>query len=583
MSDNSSSLSPFEDLNLIKPILRTLNEIGYETPSPIQEQTIPYILEGKDVLGQAQTGTGKTAAFALPLLSSLDLKKRKPQVLVLTPTRELAIQVAEAFKGYAAHMKGFNVLPIYGGQPYGGQLERLKRGVHIVVGTPGRVTDHMRRGTLVMEDLTCLVLDEADEMLRMGFLEEVEWVLGQTPADIQIALFSATIPAAIRKISQKYLKDPVSIHIQEKTATVKTTRQRYWVVSGFHKLDALTRILEVETFDGVLIFVRTKRATVDLSEKLQARGYACAALSGDVPQRQRETTVENFKSSKLNILVATDVAARGLDVDRVSHVINYDIPSDTESYVHRIGRTGRAGRKGEAILFVTPREKRMLFIIEKATRQKIELLKFPSTQDINNRRIANFKQRITDTIAKEGLELYAQILEQYQQEHNTPMIDVAAALARLAQGSRPLLLEKKPKRTQQGGNPLQERPKNPVSSQGGNHISSTPDAGMERYRIAVGHQHQVKPGNIVGAIANEAGLSSEHIGRIHIYDSYSTVDLPEGMPRNIARILKKTRVSGQPLNIDRETAGRSEKPFEKNRKEKSRKKDKKKKRPSEKQ
>jgi len=415
----------FDDLSLSPAVLKVLSDVGYESPTPIQAQIIPEIVSGNDVIGQAQTGTGKTAAFALPLLSTINLRLKTPQVLVLTPTRELAIQVAEAFQRYAARMKGFHVLPIYGGQDYERQFRRLKQGVHVVVGTPGRVMDHLRRETLNLEMLECLILDEADEMLRMGFIDDVEWILDQTPGEHQIALFSATMPAAIRRIANKYLREPVSITIKEKTATVAATRQRYWMVSGYHKLDALTRILEAEPFDGVLIFVRTKTATNELSEKLSARGFRCAPLSGDIAQRQRERTIENLKKRKINVIVATDVAARGLDVDRISHVINYDIPHDTEAYVHRIGRTGRAGRSGEAILFVSPRERSMLRTIEKATNQKIELMELPSTESINTNRINRFLQRITDTLAEEELGFFNQIIEQYRQEHNVPAIEIA--------------------------------------------------------------------------------------------------------------------------------------------------------------
>ena len=436
----ATTFSEFE----LKPALqKSLDEVGYETPTPIQEQTIPLMLEKKDVLGQAQTGTGKTAAFALPLLSNLNLRQKYPQVLVLAPTRELAIQVAEAFKKYASHMKSFHVLPIYGGQEYSGQIRGLKRGSHVVVGTPGRVMDHMRRGTLKLDKLSTLVLDEADEMLRMGFIDDVEWILEQTPKERQIALFSATMPHQIRRIATRYLKDPVQIIIKDKTTTAPTIRQRFWPVSGMHKLDALTRILEAELFEAMLIFVRTKTATVELSAKLEARGYASTPLNGDIKQNQRERSIESLKRGKLDILVATDVAARGLDVERITHVINYDIPHDTEGYVHRIGRTGRAGRQGDAILFVAPREKSMLHAIERATNQKIEIMELPSTELINDQRMAKFKQRITDTLASEELGLFYQMIEQYQQEHNVPVLEIAAALGLLLQGETPLMLQAK--------------------------------------------------------------------------------------------------------------------------------------------
>jgi ATP-dependent RNA helicase DeaD len=557
----------FEDLNLSPQIISAIKAIGYETPSPIQSAVIPFVLAGRDVVGQAQTGTGKTAAFALPLLSKINLKKQTPQVLVLTPTRELAIQVSEAFQGYASHMKGFHVLPVYGGQDYNVQLRPLKRGVHVVVGTPGRVMDHMRRGTLNLSNLTCLVLDEADEMLRMGFIDDVEWVLTQTPAERQIALFSATMPSAIRSIARRHLRDAEEITIKVRTTTAETIHQRYWMVSRVHKLDALTRILEAEAFDGMLVFVRTKVATAELSEKLEARGYASAPLNGDIAQKQRERTVERFKAGKLDVLVATDVAARGLDVDRISHVINYDIPNDTESYVHRIGRTGRMGKEGQAILFVAPRERRMLSEIEKATRQKIAMMELPTAETINDKRISRFKDRITESLSLEELGFYYQIVEQYRQEHNVPAVEIAAALARIVQGPEPLLLADKPKaRDYEAREPREvsrsREPRSPRESQfdgaaksgGKSRKPKRSDIGMESFRIEVGQAHGVLPGNIVGAIANEAGLDSKHIGRIEIYDDYSTVDLPEGMTSDLLKELKKVWVSGQQMKITRLTS-----------------------------
>ncbi len=550
MSNDVSSFPTFRELALIEPVLKALDDVGYESPSPIQAQTIPYLMQGKDVLGQAQTGTGKTAAFALPILSRLDLKKTEPQVLVLAPTRELAIQVAEAFQRYASHLKGFHVLPIYGGQDYTTQLRQLKRGPHVIVGTPGRVMDHMRKGTLRLGELSCLVLDEADEMLRMGFIDDVEWILEQTPKQRQIALFSATMPAPIRKIAQTYLQDPEEITVKVRTSTAETIRQRYWLVSGVHKLDALTRILESETFDGIIVFVRTKTATVELAEKLEARGYSAAAINGDMSQVLRERTIAHLKNGKLDILIATDVAARGLDVERVSHVINYDIPYDTEAYIHRIGRTGRAGRTGDAILFVAPRERRLLSNIEKATRQKVEEMGLPSTEIINNKRIARFKQRITDTLAAEELSFFIQLMEQYQIEHNVSAIEIAAALAKQVQGETPLLMKNPPKKESE-----RREHKDSRENDSGNERKSkrkpAPDIEMQTYRIEVGKVHGVKPGNIVGAIANETGLDGDHIARIKIEENYSTVELPAGMPKDIFQELKKVRVAGQQLNISK--------------------------------
>jgi len=536
-SDAKPGTTSFRDLKLSEPLIRVLNEIGYETPTPIQRQAIPLLLTGRDILGHAPTGTGKTAAFALPLLSSIDVQNKNIQVLTLTPTRELAIQVAEAFQHYAAHIKGFHVLPVYGGQEYGGQIRQLKRGVQVVVGTPGRLMDHMRKGTLKLGGLKAVVLDEADEMLRMGFIDEVEWILQQTPDKRQMALFSATMPKQVEQIARRYLNDPQEISIKARTATAETIRQRYWQVSGLHKLDALTRILEVEPFDAILMFVRTKTATAELAEKLEARGYAAAAMNGDMAQNHREQTVERLKKGSLDILVATDVAARGLDVDRISHVINYDVPYDTEAYIHRIGRTGRAGRTGDAILFVAPRERRMLSAIERATRQKIEQMVLPSTETVNNKRIADFKQKITDTLAVGELGFMQGLVEQYRQEHDVPAVEIAAALAKISIGDKSMLLS-----------PDKDRGK------GKDRKPSLRDveAGSERYRIEVGLVHGVKPGNIVGAIANEAGLDGEHIGQIEIEAEFSLVDLPAGMPKDVFMDLKKVRVCGQPMNISRQ-------------------------------
>ena len=686
----------FSDLQLHEGVLRALSDVGYETPTAIQAEVIPHILAGRDVIGQAQTGTGKTAAFALPLLTRIDLANPVPQVLVLAPTRELAIQVAEAFHSYAAHLPGFHVLPIYGGQDYGVQLRGLRRGVHVVVGTPGRVMDHMRRGTLDLRGLTSLVLDEADEMLRMGFIDDVEWVLEQTPPQRQVALFSATMPPPIRKIAERYLRDPQQISIRLATTTAATIRQRYWVVSGLHKLDALTRMLETENCEGVLIFMRTKIATTELAEKLDARGYSCAAINGDMPQKAREKTIEQLKDGQLDILVATDVAARGLDVDRISHVVNYDIPHDPEVYVHRIGRTGRAGRHGDAILFVAPRETRMLQVIERATRQPIERMDVPSAEVVNDKRVGRFMQAITDTIASHDLEFFQQLVARFQREHDADPVTIAAALARMVQGDQPMLLEPerrggrpsrddhrrdgrderppargdyRPARDERGASarppyaePRRERPasradepsprthertddaypvrpvarpqhprveqaprergyearpprdddrppfrpasergerssvgayaarqprpaaaprpprgdfnehppradfnerpprgdvnERPPRSDAGERpprlgLKGPPPAGMEGFRLEVGHLHGVLPGNIVGAIANEAGIDSRDIGRIQIHDDHSTVDLPTGMPKEVLMHLRRVWVSGQQLLISR--------------------------------
>ena len=561
----------FADLGLPDHVLEVLQEVGYETPSPIQAETIPFVLDGHDVLGQAQTGTGKTAAFALPLVANIELNSKKPQALVLAPTRELAIQVAEACQKYASHRRGFHVLPIYGGQNYTSQIRSLKRGVQVVVGTPGRVMDHMRRGTLDFSELKTLVLDEADEMLRMGFIDDVEWILEKLPEQHQTALFSATMPKEIKRIANRYLNNPKEVTIKVKTQTASTIRQRVWMVSGLHKLDALTRILESEPFDGMILFVRTKNSTEELAEKLRARGYAAAALNGDMPQQARVRTVEGLKSGEIDILIATDVAARGLDVERISHVLNYDIPYDTEAYVHRIGRTGRAGRTGDAILFAAPRERRMLQAIERATRQKIEQMQLPTTEVVNDIRISRFKDKITEALGTEGAEmtLYQEIIEQYQNEHNVPALEIAAALVKMVQGNTPLLLKDRPIR--ESRERFEERPsqrRDRDDSRKPRKRERRDEVPMETYQISVGYEHGVSPKHIVGAIANEAGIESRHIGAIEINDDASTVDLPTGMPEDVFHKLKKIRILGQAINLTRAEGGNSgeaDKPFKKKR------------------
>ena len=550
----------FDQLGLSPPVLEAVTDVGYEAPSPIQAASIPPLLAGRDLLGQAQTGTGKTAAFSLPLLSRLDTSRRHPQLLVLTPTRELAIQVAEAMQTYARRLKDFHILPVYGGQGMATQLRQLQRGVHVIVGTPGRIQDHLRRKTLKLDDLLAVVLDEADEMLRMGFIDDVEQILSHTPETRQVALFSATMPAPIRKIADRYLKDPVTIHIREKTATVTTVSQHYWQVTGTHKLDALTRILEASDFDGMIVFVRTRNETVELAEKLEARGFASAPLNGDMNQAAREKTVGQLKRGNLDILVATDVAARGLDVERISHVVNYDIPYDAEAYIHRIGRTGRAGRTGTAILFVAPRERRLLHAIEKSTRQPLTPMHLPTREDIADKRIARFRQLITDTLGSEELELIRDIVTDYQEQNDVEWQDLAAALALLVQRDRPLY---PPEEKQSAKTPSQERQRreSPASDQkplkarkdtregrpAGGRRPAGP--GMETYRIEVGREHGVEPKHIVGAITGEAGVEGQYIGHIKLFDDHSLVDLPEGMPRDIYQHLRKVRVCGQPMRI----------------------------------
>ena len=568
MSTEETQLN-FSQFNLPQELLKAVKDVGYETPSPIQKEAIPLLLEGHDIIGQAQTGTGKTAAFALPLLANIDPKQKTPQLLVLTPTRELALQVAEAFQTYARHMKNLVILPIYGGQSYDTQLRQLKRGTHIVVGTPGRVMDHMRRGTLDLNGLKSLVLDEADEMLRMGFIDDVEWVLEQSPDDRQVALFSATMPNEIRRVAKKYLNNPKEVKIAVKTATAETIDQSYLPVSPHNKLDALTRILEVESFEAMIIFTRTKSATEELSSKLEARGYASAALNGDIAQRSRERTVERLKQGGLDIIVATDVAARGLDVKRISHVLNYDIPYDTESYVHRIGRTGRAGRTGKAILFVSPREKRMLGAIERATQKQITLFTMPSTEDINDLRVAQFKQNITDALSNKNMTFFTKVIEDYQQEHDVPATHIAAALACLVQGDRPILAEErkqekfsdnsgKNSRDRDRGNERGRRTRsNKTVNTETKNLKGHPDVKMKKFRLEVGRSHGVMPKNLVGAIANEADMNSQYIGQIDIYDDFSTVDLPGDISKGALAALKKAWVCQQQLNISDFSGGES--------------------------
>jgi ATP-dependent RNA helicase DeaD len=546
MSDNESSVN-FNSFGLSDALLKVLEEVGYEVPTAIQEQCITHLLNGHDVIGQAQTGTGKTAAFALPLIDRIDLNNNQVQLLVLVPTRELAIQVSEAIQTYARHLKGFHVLPIYGGQSYDVQLRPLKRGVHAVVGTPGRVMDHLKRGTLKLNSLKALVLDEADEMLKMGFIDDVKWVMEKLPKERQIALFSATMPDVIRRVAEKFLNSPKVVKVKTKTATAQTISQRYWLVGGVHKLDALTRILEVESFDALLIFVRTKTATSELAEKLSARGFTAEAINGDIAQNQRERIIQQLKNGKIDILIATDVAARGLDVDRISHVVNYDIPQDPESYVHRIGRTGRAGREGKAILFVAPRERRMLKTIERITRQPIDPMLLPSAKIINEQRVNNFKQRITDTLDNQELSIFEELILDYQKEHEIDAFKIASALALMAQGTEPLLLNEK----EINQTSFDEKNKNKISvSIHADTLKDHPKILMRRYKVAVGHKDKIKPGNVLGAIANEAEISSEFIGAIQIFHDFTTVDLPDEMPKETLQILKNTRVFDKKLNIE---------------------------------
>ncbi len=540
----------FASLGLAAPVMQAVAAMGYETPTPIQAEAIPHLLEGRDLLGQAQTGTGKTAAFALPLLSRLDTRTRPPQVLVLTPTRELALQVAEAFKSYAKQLDRFHVLPLYGGQSMTLQLRQLQRDPQVIVGTPGRVMDHLRRKSLSLEHLHTLVLDEADEMLNMGFIEDIEWIFEQAPPRRQVALFSATMPETIKRIARKQLHDPVEIKVKARTETVTAIEQSHCLVTRHHKMDALTRLLEIESFDGMIIFVRTKTATVEVADKLEAHGFAAEALNGDMNQAMRERTVNRLKSGQLDILVATDVAARGLDVERISHVVNYDIPNDPESYVHRIGRTGRAGRAGKALLFVQPRERGMLKAIERSTRQQIPAIELPRAEDLSEHRIDRFIAKLRETLDGQDLDYYYQLVSRIEKELETGALEIAAALTYLDQKSRPFKVDElatpdSGKRERSGDRTDKREQRTTRKSR----PRQDTDFSLERYRLEVGSNHGATPREIVGAIANEAGLDGHLIGRVEIQTDHSIVELPAGMPKPIYHHLRGVFVRGQRLNL----------------------------------
>ena len=547
--DPGTATPGFAALALAPAVQRVLADIGYETPSPIQAAAIPPMLEGRDVLGQAQTGTGKTAAFAIPILSRIDTASKATQALVLAPTRELALQVAEAFGRYGAHLPRVNVLPIYGGASYTVQLSGLRRGAQVVVGTPGRVIDHLERGSLDLSHLDYLVLDEADEMLQMGFAEDVERILADTPEYKQVALFSATMPPAIRRITTRYLHDPVEVTVKAKTTTAENISQRYIEVAGPRKMDALTRVLEVEPFEAMIVFVRTKQATEEVAEKLRARGFSAAAINGDIAQVQRERTISSLKNGNIDILVATDVAARGLDVERISHVVNYDIPNDPEAYVHRIGRTGRAGRSGTALLFVNPRERHLLRLIEQVTRQKLIESELPSVDDVNAQRVAKFADAITTHLAGSGIELFRRLVEDYSREHNVPMADIAAALALQSRDGEAFLMVEPP--------PDKRRDRAKADRGGGRDDRKSdrkgpPKEGFATYRIAVGKRHKVNPGAIVGALANEGGLHRSDFGQISIRVDHSLVELPAKLSGKTLKALEQTRIQGQLINLRRD-------------------------------
>lgn len=546
-----SNPATFDDFGLSNDILKSITDSGYTKPSPIQEQCIKHLLNGRDIIGQAQTGTGKTAAFSLPLLDKIDTKSKNTQLLVLTPTRELAIQVSEAMKKYAKYIKGINILSIYGGQSYDIQLKPLKRGVQVVVGTPGRVMDHIKRKTLKLDNIKALVLDEADEMLKMGFIDDVKWVLGHIPKTRQIALFSATMPKEVKNIAEKFLQDPQIVKIKTKTETNISITQKYLQISGKNKLPALKRILEATITDGIIVFVRTKNDTVAISEQLQNYNYKSSALNGDIAQKERERIITNLRNGKLNIIVATDVAARGIDVPRISHVINYDIPREVELYVHRIGRTGRAGKSGEAILFASAKDMRMLKLIERITRQQITQINLPTIKEVNAKRIESFKASIVANLDKD-LTAFSDIIAQVVEENSADINKVAASIALIMQAGKPFLLDSR------------------------NEISSTRDAGlvdikavalknhpqipMQRFRVEVGKRDKISAKNILGAIANEADVDSEYVGVINILDNFSTVDLPDEMPKDVLEILKNTRVAGRKLEISIFTGTNSRNP-----------------------
>ncbi len=549
----------FAGLELPDDVVEAVSKVGFESPSPIQAATIPTLMSGRDVVGLAQTGTGKTAAFALPILARINPGVRHPQALVLAPTRELALQVADSFQQFADHLGGIHVLPIYGGQSYGVQLSGLRRGAQVIVGTPGRVIDHLEKGSLDISELRFLVLDEADEMLQMGFQEDVERILADTPDDKQVALFSATMPTAIRRLSKQYLSEPEEITVKSETRTADNIRQRFLMTAHRNKLDALTRIFEVEEFEAMIVFVRTKQNTEELAEKLRARGFSAAAINGDNPQAQRERTIDQLKDGRLDILVATDVAARGLDVDRISHVVNYDIPHDTESYVHRIGRTGRAGRSGEALLFVTPREGRLLRSIEKATKSTLHEMHLPTVDEVNDSRREKFSQSITEALADEQLPVFRELIERYAEEHDTPIVDIAAALATMGQAGD-FYMKEQPKRERRRDRDRDRFDRDRGDRRGGGRGDHGDRGkkvapvdferkGTEIYKINVGHRNRVRPGAIVGAIANEGGLNSKDFGHIDIRESFTLVELPANLPKEVLDNLADTRIAGRNINI----------------------------------
>ena len=559
--DSVEADSRFDEFELCTDVKKAVKDLGYQTPTAIQAEIIPHVLDGRDVLAQSQTGTGKTAAFALPILSQIDTSRCEPQVLVLAPTRELAIQVSRSFEQYGANIAKLNVTAIYGGQDYSIQFRALKRGVHAVVGTPGRVIDHLKRGTLDLSSIRWFVLDEADEMLNMGFIEDVQLILEHAPDERQVALFSATLPKAIRNIANHYLDNPARITIKAETMTAPAIRQRALIVRPAEKIEVLRRVLEVEDVDGVIVFANTRDSTVTIAERLNQAGFSAVALNGDMPQRTRERTIQQLKSGNLQIVVATDVAARGLDVPRVSHVFNFDVPQNNEAYIHRIGRTGRAGRAGEAIILLTPGQRRKLRYIEQATRQRIEVVDIPSADEINQRRIERFTKQVVETAKSRDLSTFERLVTKVADETELPMETIAAAIAQMGQNGRDFFIKELPKKKQSfkdrersfdnddfGG----DRRQNGNGKKRGKRnrsVSDEVEAGMQRYRIQVGWADGAKPGNIVGAIANEGGIPGAEMGAISIQRSYSTIDLPEGISNEVLSLLHHTRVAGKQLRI----------------------------------
>ncbi|WP_286233122.1 DEAD/DEAH box helicase [Thalassotalea sediminis] len=556
MINIDNAVTGFASLGLPENILSAVTELGFDQATPIQAKTIPSLLEGFDVLGEAQTGTGKTAAFSLPALTKIETGVRKPQMLVLAPTRELAIQVAEAIESFAKNIKGLKVATLYGGQSYGPQFQQLERGAQVVVGTPGRLMDHLRRKSLKLADLKVCVLDEADEMLNMGFLEDIEWILEHLPEKTQMALFSATMPAQIRKVANRFLTDPVHVKIAAEKKAKANIEQLAWKVTGINKMTALERIAETVDYDAMIIFVRTRSDTVEVAEKLERAGYPALALNGDMNQAQRERAVDQIKTSKASILIATDVVARGLDIPRISTVINYDLPGDTESYVHRIGRTGRAGRTGTAISFVRPREMYLLRQYERLTSGTISPFELPSIQEIGKLRIARTQTELAALIADKDLADMREIIEGMANDTELSMTEIAAALLYLKQVKQPLRPKEDPKprretrdrdnnRSRDGkgrdNRGDRERPRRSKVARN--------DVDWQTYRLEVGKEHGAKPGDIVGAIANEISLDSGYIGQINLHERHTFVQLPKGMPEKAFNQLKRVRVRRQALEI----------------------------------